>query len=441
MPTPGIGIYSIATLASIYRVSSILLALALLGAAACTHQVRDSAAGNDLAIQNVNVVDVRQARVRAGMTVVIRGDRIVEVVAAGELPANARIVDGSGKFLIPGLWDMHFHLAALEPDPRAVEKLVAHGVLGIRDMGGRVAEVERLRSDVQAGVRIGPRIVRAGPTLNSNQPADFHVPLQSADEGRAMVRKLSQAGVDFIKVHNGMKPEVFLAVIAEASKVDLAVVGHVPYGLSLIEASNAGMKSIEHAEVLVETEIKRQEDAASGIGQALEWLEGERGQQVFQSFVANGTALTPTFSAYAAFVASQEDGNRRQMGETLLGRWKGLIRTAHLAGVAILAGTDGMDPGPDGGMRLARELEHLVEAGLSPAEALGAATHVATSFLGLDDEGEIAPGKKANAVLLDANPLQDIRNVARVHAVVLRGRFLGAAELKAEIEPRDTTAE
>jgi imidazolonepropionase-like amidohydrolase len=358
------------------------------------------------------------------MTVAITGDRItaIEKTSRSRLPKGAPVVNAQGKFLIPGLWDMHVHLDALEPIEEAPEILVSYGITSVRDMGGHWKRLQDLRSSINQGLRIGPSIYMAGYTLNGDQAADFHLVLKTPRDAQEAVQKFKNGGVDFIKVHNQLSREVFYAVAAESKKQGLDFVGHVPHGISLLEAAEAGMKTVEHIEVLMETELYQKEDPAPGLKEALDRLRGEHGERVFSTFVRNGTAYTPTLSAYWDFVSSAEKAEAKAQGEALFRRFIELTGQMDKAGVMLLAGTDYR---ADPGKRLHEELAFLVQAGLAPMEALQAATLRPAQVLGVTAKvGTIEVGKQADLVLLEGDPLEDVLNTRRIAGVVLRGHFL-----------------
>jgi imidazolonepropionase-like amidohydrolase len=379
-----------------------------------------------LVIRDVSVVDVAAGVVHPGMTIIVRGDRIARVDSGLRVPTGARAVDGSGKYAIPGLWDMHVHLAALDTFPRAPEILVSYGVTGVRDMGGRLEELDRLRTDIRSGRRMGPRMIAAGNTINGTAAADFHLVVEKPEDVRGALEGLVRWGADFFKIHNQLAPDVFHAVAEESRSLGMRFVGHVPRGVGLLEASAAGMGSLEHSEAWMEAELFRSDEPAADMREALERLSDEAGRRLFETIAANGTAMTPTLSGYRAFIDEQEDPDRRELGERLYARLAAVAGVAHAAGVTILAGTD-FRSAP--GEKLHRELALLVDAGLSSSAALRAATSNAASFLGVD-AGLVAEDLDASFVLLDANPLDDIRNLARISAVVLRGRYFSPDELR-----------
>ena len=389
--------------------------------AACAGSAPEDEVGS-LAIRHVTVIDGVSSNPLADQTVLIVGERITAIGGEIPIPDSATVIDGTGRYLIPGLWDMHVHLAALSPKPRIPERLLEHGVTSFRDMGGRALELIEIRRALEVGERQGARLFIAGRTINGTGEVDFHQAATNTEELRAVVEEHIQQGVDFLKVHHALRPELFALLIEEAALRDLELVGHPPLGISLAEASEAGMRTIEHVEVLMETTMNRAENPAPDMRSALEELEGPLGQAVFELFARNGTAHTPTLSAYEAFVESQPDEASRAMGERLQARLTGLVPLMQQAGVTLLAGTDNAGEPGEG---LHRELELLVEAGLTPAEALQAATRNAATIMGRQrDLGTIEVGRIADLVLLEANPLEDINNVRRIVTVIQAGRVV-----------------
>lgn len=380
-----------------------------------------------LLIRDVAVVDPASGVVRPGWDIATRGRVIVAVGPDLHPERNAVVVDGRGMYAIPGLWDVHVHLAGLDPLPRAPEQLVASGITSVRDMGGRTGELLRLRADIRSGSRVGPAIVAAGPTLNGAAHADFHRVVATPADATGAVQEIRAAGFDFVKVHNALAPETFFAICDAAKAAGLTVAGHVPHGVTTQEASERGLASLEHVEVLMETEIYRRDHPAPGIGEALATLDGPEGRALFDTMRRNGTAFTPTLAAYRAFVEGQDTAQGRAMGERLYSHLAQLVPQAHAAGVLILAGTDSRS---NVGGSLHRELALLVAAGLAPLEALRAATVNPSTFLGRADRARLERGSEATLVLLAANPLDDISNTARIAGVVLAGRYLDPADLR-----------
>ncbi|MEW5902326.1 MAG: hypothetical protein AB1715_12750, partial [Acidobacteriota bacterium] len=205
-----------------------------------------------LSIRHVTVIDGMGAAPRANQTVIISGDRIVEIGEDGSvsLPEEARILDGEGRYLIPGVWDMHVHLS--QSTESALPALVANGIVGVRDMGGFLPLIDRWRVLTEAGLMTGPRIVRPGPTVNGQAAAEWHLPVETAEQARGAVRALHKAGVDFIKIHNALSREAYFALAGECSALGTKFCGHIPKTVSPEEAVEAGQASLEHTETLFE---------------------------------------------------------------------------------------------------------------------------------------------------------------------------------------------
>ena len=443
------------------------------------------ASGDTVVIANVTVIDMTGASPRPGMTVVIAGGRIRSVRAA--TPDESRtspVVDGTGKFLIPGLWDMHTHIWDRE---MLFPIYLAHGITGIRDMGSPLARWLEWRRDIAAGRVAGPRSVLAGPIVDGFRPFSFFfIQLTSPAEARDSVRALRDRGADFIKVYDRLEREVYLAIAAEASRLGLPFAGHVPFGVKASEAARLGQRSIEHlAGVALECSPAEDslrsaalgalrdahadglsnQEAGARLGRAYDLtrkdaLAGctvDRAQALFQVFRNHRTWHVPT-------LVVREDAGEEDLTSRLRGYFKyfpdyvhamilpqrestpaereaarqrfqqklDLVGAMFAAGVRILAGSDAPNPYSVPGLGLHHELAFLVQAGLTPGQALQAATRDAAEFAGqLDSLGTLEAGKVADLVLLDADPLADIRNSEKIFAVVQGGRLLDRASLNA----------
>nr|MBA4184141.1 amidohydrolase family protein [Acidobacteriota bacterium] len=257
---------------------------------------------------NVTVIDATGAPAKPGMTVVISGGRIAALGKTGKVrvPKNAQTIDATGKFLIPGLWDMHAHLSYA--GETAFPALVASGITGVRDMGGDLNQIDGWRREVANGMRLGPYIVRAGSFVDGVKPdAKYRLSVTNEIEARQAVRTLKKQGVDFIKIHNALPRDAFFALSDEARKRHIPFVVHLPRGVSAAEASDAGAKSIEHIEILLESALYRKDATAKTLKEAYEENTGEKGAALFARFVKNGTYYVPTLVAYRAFVRAGKD--------------------------------------------------------------------------------------------------------------------------------------
>jgi len=424
-----------------------------------------------VAFTNATVIDATGSEAQPGRTVLIRGDRIIALGPTEkiDLPKEAEIIDATGKFLIPGLWDMHMHLSYTTD--LAFPLLIANGVTGIRDMGGDLEQIDAWRKQIESGERLGPHILRAGPVLDGPRPEEgkFRLTIKTPDEGREAVRSLKKRGVDFIKVYHFLSRDSYLAIVDEAKKQSLSVAGHIPNGIDPAEASDAGHASAEHVTVMLQALItstdKRGKTPKQLTAEAFDALMGEKGAAIYQRFVKNGTWHTPTLVVQKSFLmrnelATKEDARRDYIAASTKEDWEKnnpvlkdltaetiaerkaafpkfvvIVGQMQRAGVRMLAGTDPPTRDVFPGFTLHDELGLLVEAGLTPMQALQAATRNAAQCLGLlDSLGTIEVGKIADLVLLEANPLANISNTQKIGAVVLRGKLLPKASLTAMLE-------
>ncbi len=386
-------------------------------AAGCT-------ASDVLVLSDVHVVDVENGVLLPGRTVVVAGDRIRAIeddfTAA---PRGAQHLDGAGCYLIPGLWDMHVHDVAVKTN---LPFFLAHGVTGVRDMGGDPEGVLDVRERIERGELRGPTVVAAGPFVDGPKDAAHRLVVETAEDGRRAVRELEALGVDFIKVHSNVSPEAYFALADEARARGIAFAGHVPRGMSWVEAAEAGAASLEHALTLGEQALTREalESDEAFERRMTEYLGG-RGAELTAALREHGTAICPTLVGGEAIAVGSPDfvAERRAVNRAA----KRIVAALHDAGVTILAGTDTGIEGVPPGESLLDELALLVEAGLTPAEALRTATLAPARFLGRDDVGRVSVGRRADLVLLDANPLEDVTSLRRIRAVVVGGELLTSA--------------
>jgi imidazolonepropionase-like amidohydrolase len=402
-----------------------------------------------LAIRDVNVWDGTGAPSVPDRTVLVRGDRIAEIGPSADvtIPAGATVVDGGGRFLIPGLVDMHVH-ALWDPQvpPVFFPLFVANGVTTVRDMGGILNLLPTIRAALADGALLGPRLVAAGAILDGPEPVHPEVSIAVATpaEAVAAVESVAAAGADFVKVYTLLPADAFAAVVAAARERGLRVAGHAPYEVGAVGAAEAGMWTIEH--LMSEVGGFCPEDRPTECAPAL------------AAFRAHGTVQVPTLVLQGQTEATDLCGDPRlaALPRVVLEYWfdgatappdcdpamppvrfrpglppeAWIIPLLHETGIPILAGTDTGVPYALPGWSLHDELELLVEAGLPAADALRSATGEAARALGLGaDIGTIEQGRVADLVLLRADPLVEIGNTRRIEAVVLKGRFLRRAEL------------
>lgn len=423
------------------------------------------------ALDHVSVIDVGSGTVETDRMLVVSAGRITALGRSGEVepPPGALAVDATGKFVIPGLWDMHVHIH----DPAFLELLVAEGITGVREMGGDPAVVRDWRDRIADGRLRGPRIVMAGRILDGPSPTwpGISYAIHDAEEARRTVQVSKREGSDFIKVYNGLSRDAYFAIIGEAKQLGLSVAGHVPFSISAAEASDAGQRSIEHLTGVLEACTSQPNAAPAGADH--QWYltnyDRQRADSLYARFVRNGTWQVPTLVvkkslAWIHELSGRDDPRLRFIPARISDRWEPgrdfrlrgrrpeyfvlqqrvfekdlvLVRDMRRAGVRFLAGTDLGNPYIFPGFSLHDELGLLVQAGLTPLEALQAATLGPAQFLGETDSlGTVKPGMVADFLLLDANPLEDIANTQKLDAVCLRGSLFGHATLasmRSEVE-------
>lgn len=472
-----------------------VLLLLLLPAGCMSAPNAATAAAPTVAIKRVTVIDVNGAPPRADMTVIVSGSRIAAVGESGRvrIPRGAQIVDGAGKFLIPGLWDVHVHALHKARMETFLPLFVANGVTGIRDMATNtpLQEVSRWKQEIASRSRIGPRIVAAGLILDGPKPLNptVSMPIEDENDGREAVRLMKEQGADFIKVYSSLPRDAFYAIADEAKKQGIPIAGHLPTSVTPCEASAAGQRSFEHMLGWFEScaekaeRIRQGAKAAANAGEEAgpvagmlkqirdaERLDDAEARTLADVFAKHDTWLTPTLSArwaatnydvklpgHAARLryispAAQESWRRNlvfsQFTAAHLEKLKSgfdtklkAIQRLHRAGARFLAGTDTGVPDIFPGFSLHDELALFTRAGLTPLEALQTATINPARFLGLEKElGSIEAGKVADLILLDANPLMDIANTTKINAVVANGRLFDRKSLDAVLAEVETAA-
>jgi hypothetical protein len=451
------------------------IAIALL-AAACAPP---PAGQEPIAITHVSVIDVASGATRPDNTVLVTGNRITFVgpAANASVPSGARVLDGRGKFLIPGLWDMHVHGFVYVFSDFAGPLMIANGITGARDMGYYVDTTLSWRSLIAAGREVGPRLVIGVRVDGPFNKARFVSHVVTEEDGVRAVdtlvrKKDGSRRADFIKVYSWIPRAAYFGVAAESRKLDVPFGGHVPYSVSVVEASNAGQKSIEHEDDLMRACSSRDSVLRAKMGdtttlapelqvvliraqaqQLRATYDPAKCRSVIETLVRNHTWVTPTLVVYqpyahgfdsvsthpelAKYVPGLVQGGWIRRAAALTGSDSLVVRsyfsferTRDLknAGVKLLAGSDTPQAFIYPGFSLHEELALLVKSGLSPLEALRAATYNPAEYLGaLDSLGTVSVGKLADLVLLDADPLVDIINTRRISAVIANGRLFDAA--------------
>jgi imidazolonepropionase-like amidohydrolase len=432
-----------------------------------------------LVFMHVTVIDATGASPKPDLTVMITDNRITVIgrTTGVSIPKNARVIDAAGKFLIPGLWDMHVHWYG--HDKAYLGLFIANGVTGVRIMWGAPVHFE-WRKQIEERTLLGPRIVISSTIVDGPKPAwPDSIGVSNETEGRQAVTKARKDGADFVKVYALLPREAYFAIADEAKKQGLPFAGHVPYSVSAGEASDAGQRSIEHLTGILEACSTKEQEWRKGMLEAfsnlpqgqrvaspartrpltrvlLENFSPEKATALFARLRRNHIWQCPTLTLLrsAAFIndpAFRNDDRLKYMPVSMRAQWdpttdfrfkentaedfdlarlvyKKQVELAgmmHQAGVPFLAGSDVQNPYCFPGFSLHDELALLVNAGFTPMEALQAATRNPARFLGKEKElGTVEKGKIADLMLLEANPLEDIRNTTKINSVVVNGRLL-----------------
>ena len=407
-----------------------------------------------VAFTHVTVVPMDKERALEEHTVVVEGERIVAVGPVGdvEVPEGATLVDGNGRWLIPGLAEMHGHIPPPEAPRERVENVlflyVANGITTVRGVLGAPGQLE-LKAEANAGSIVSPTLYLAGPSFSGNSVSS---PTQAAE----MVRAEAEAGWDLLKIHPGLTRLEYDSIAAAAKAARIRFVGHVPEEVGLAHALEMGQETIEHLDGYVE------------------YLDGEEGPvdpgrlaEAVERTRAAGAAVVPTMALWETLygihpietltaypelrylppdmVGAWTENYRERLGDpeldplesrTVMENRTRILAALHEGGVTILMGTDSPQVFSVPGFSLHRELTRMVAAGMSPYEILVSGTrNVGTYFANEDEFGTIAPGQRADLVLLSADPLQDVASLSRIEGVMVRGRW----HPKAEIDERLAT--
>ena len=422
-------------------------------------------AGQSLAVSHVTVIDGSDSTPRPDQTVLIRGNRIVAVGPSRtvRIPKGTQLVPGQGRYLIPGLWDMHVHTDV----PKGRELLglyVANGVLGVRDLAGDWTRLSSWRRAIAAGALVGPRMFLSGPYIEGGDVPIPHLLARNPAEAVRAVDSLARLGVDVVKLHTQLNRETYLAAASAARRRGLRVAGHVPRTVGAAEASDSGVGSIEHM-LRVPVPCTPAESIRLvprfPVQRVLAECSSADPNPLFRTLLRNRTWIVPTLTPSVeiarwprrdlpgdAFAPFLPDTLKRfvaqlfpmpgdvppgadSIGRLLFEKRLALVGTLHRAGILILPGTDAPLRNSPPGFGLHQELALLVRAGMSPFQVLRSATLLPAEYFGIQDSvGRIAPGMAADLVLLGGNPLQEIGNTRRIEAVILRGKLFNRQGLQ-----------
>ncbi len=469
----------------------ILVFLWLLPACVLAHPPQKTPS-KPLVLTHVTIIDPTGGPAKSDMTLIIQDDLISELGKHNSvrIPKDARVVDAMGKFLIPGLWDMHIHWY----DPEYLPLFIANGVTGARLMWG-LSLHHQWRKDIEAGKLIGPRLVIASPIIDGPKPIwPGSVAVNNEAEARQAVKTAKQEGADFIKVYSLLSREAFFAIADESKKQGIAFAGHIPQSVTVAEAAEAGQRSVEHLTGMLtacsakEDELRQTQEAANasatGFGardpaaarqltrSIIESYDAKKAAGVFAKLKQHHTWHCPTLTVLRS-IASLTDPEFRndprlrymppgirfqwdpandfrfkartaedyELSKLVLQRQFEIVGQMRKAGVEFLAGTDTLNPYCFPGFSLHNELELMVKAGFTPLEALQSATLNPARYLGQEKNmGTVEKGKLADLVLLDANPLEDIKHTQKINAVVYGGKLYPRAELDRMLATVEATA-
>lgn len=398
-----------------------------------------------IALAGATLIDVNGKPATPNSVVVIEGDRIIAAGprASVNIPRNAKVIDVSGKFLLPGLWDMHAHFYQSEFGPT----YLAAGITTARDVGNDIEFGTSLRNAAREKRGLGPRMLLAGYIDGKN--GGFDVQVETAEEARAAVQRYKTAGYEQIKIRDNVKLETLKVICAEAHRLGMTVTGHVPEGMNALQAVEAGMDQISHINYVLTGFFPRRDRNSPPVTIN---LNGPNVLNALKVFKEHGTVIDPTDAVLELMlrplntpietfepgvtrvpaelkVQINEKGEAAEQAEGLrmvLDVLLKIIGALHRAGVPIVAGTDVGVPGHT----LHRELELYVKAGMTPLEAIRAATITPARVMKLDNEvGTIEVGRRADLIVLDANPIENISNIRKVRLVMTQGRLFDCAKL------------
>jgi len=416
-------------------------------------------------IVNVNIVPMTSETVLPQQTVVVTGGKIIEIgdVDSVPVPKGSTVVDGTDRFLMPGLAEMHAHVTSTVPYQvdRLSTLFVANGITTIRGMLGQAGHL-KLRDQFASGEVFGPRLITSGPSLNGRS-------VSGAADAARQVREQKAAGYDFIKVHPGLSSDEFAALAKTANEIGIPYAGHVPVAAGVRRALQSDMATIDHLDGYFAALLPANSDGSGGFGGFFDVmlakdLDADKIPSIVAATLEAGTWNVPTEVLIEQLIDGTPNAELKRRPEiqyvsaATVRKWvaakeaqfsdrevdpetaalaielrRRLIFELHKAGAGLLLGSDAPQTFNVPGFSTHRELRALVAAGLTPYEALRTGTVAVATFLG-SNGGVIAEGRDADLILLDANPLDDVRNSERIHGVMLRGHWLPAIELNARLE-------
>ncbi|MBL0742946.1 amidohydrolase family protein [Chryseolinea lacunae] len=463
-----------------------LILLSIVPALLFSCSQRPSKTEVDVLIRSAAIIQVETGRIDYNKTIAVKGDSIVAVVddSVGVSFEAHHVVDATGKFVIPGLWDMHVHFGGgdtlIQENKDLLPLYVANGITAVRDCAADISpSVLQWRKEIAAGTLQGPTLFTSGPKLegiNSMWIGDLEI--DNTEDMNKALDSLQHMQVDFVKItDNTLRPALFLEILKAAKTRGLKTSGHIPFALTMQQVSAAGLGSVEHMTYILKAGSRDEQKISDAVAagkltyrEALPLLLDSFDEQVankaYNDMAANGTAVVPTLNisyqtAYLDQTDHQHDDYLKYIGKGLKKTYdwrveraakddakaidtrhkiyektKTLLPLLQRAGVTIMAGTDAgyLNSFDYPGLALHEELKLFTEAGLTPLEALQTAILHGPAFLQKPRYGEVVPGKFADMLILNQNPLLDIQATRSIDAVMLKGKLLDRKALDALFE-------
>jgi imidazolonepropionase-like amidohydrolase len=446
----------------------LLKLILLLTSASCTSQETADSKQQEIVFRSVNVITMDRNSVMENQTVVIKNGKITAMGDAQKInyAKNAIVIDAKGKYLIPGLAEMHAHVPPnddLEQMKNVVKLFALNGITTIRGMLGHPKHLE-LRSKLKSGEIFGPRLYTSGPSLSGGS-------VKTAEQAATMVRDEKKAGYDFLKLHPGLSKENFAVLVKTAKEVNIPFAGHVSFDVGVWRAIDAGYATIDHLDGFVEglvpgmDTIRENQTGLFGLYIGA-YADTNRIQKLMDGLRDKHIWVVPTQALAERWLSSDKDPvalskepEMKYMSENTVNNWvrtkqslmsdpryktdnitrfiklrRKLIYECNRNGVGLLLGSDGPQVFNVPGFSVHHELQYLVDSGLTPYEALRTATVNVAKFLKYEDMGTIKSGNIADLVLLNGNPLTDIKQTKNIEGVVVAGKWLNRQTIDTELK-------
>ncbi|HYZ86274.1 MAG TPA: amidohydrolase family protein [Bryobacteraceae bacterium] len=396
------------------------------------------------AIENVSVLPMDRERVLDQQTVLVKDNRIVEIGGAGrvKVPADATRIDGKGKFLIPGIAEMHGHLLPAQASAQEVDDVLflylANGVTLVRVMLGGPHSVT-LRDEVASGKRLGPTLIVAGPALSGQSAPDPETAMR-------MVREQKQGGFNHIKVQEGLKRDTYDALAKTAKENSIPFAGHIPADVGVWHAVESGQSTIDHLDDYVEAIEKKEQNIPKLVStlkkanvysvptmalwetfwlvQPMDQLRSRSELQYMPAALVNN---------WAASIEKRRSTFQPEEGKELIALRNKILKALSDGGAPIIFGTDSPQLFSVPGFSIHREMDAMKRAGLTNYQILASATRSPAEYYKTRDFGTVAPGRRADLLLLDANPLQDLANTQKVAGVMVRGQWIPKEQIQTKL--------